>query len=1328
MGSGRPDSEGMSDMARTLRRKSALSRLFTTYLTLVVVVMFTGIAGAVPVSVAEESAPESAVSTATPEPVVEQPEDAPPEEPSVLDAPDEEAAPVEQGDIAPLAAAFSFGAMKISPTLAEPGTGIGVRFFQGYNRWSSWTTGNLGKNYEEGDWVPYRLILRNTGTQDASPLDLIFGLDHFNSGKNAVMFESTSGWGYRIYDSEPVSGDPDTPPAGLIPLSPMPKDAGVQGSAPVIKSTIPTGSFVIPAGKYAIVYFKAKLAMTLQWMPLQGSYGAGGYPGSSGQGYLLMAGGKKTVPLPSVIVPGGDITVFKFFDTDKDGVKDGNETRFLPGWDIHLSNGQTLSTKTTDANGRAFFDYLPPGTYYVSETLKDGWQSNTAQPIAVIVGRGESKTAYIGNFELTPSLAIDKTTTTPSYSAVGDVIHYSYKVTNDGEVTLSAPWAVLDDTVVGVIDVSGAPATLAPGKHFTVTASYSVTQADIDAGFVTNIAYATGTYGKRTVTSPTDSVTVLGVQRPALTLLKKAAPATYDAVGDVITYTYTLTNTGNVTLSGPFSVTDDKATVVPDNPALMALAPGASATFSASYTITQADLDAGSVTNTARGKGFYGDDEVLSNFDDETVTADQRPALTLLKKAAPATYDAVGDEITYTYTLTNSGNVTLSGPFTVEDDKATTSRVGVVPDPDVLAPGDDITFTATYVITQADLDAGSVKNVAQGFGYFGEDKVESNEDDETVAAVPDPKLTLLKKAAPATYDAVGDVITYTYTLTNTGNVTLSGPFSVTDDKATVVPDNPALMALAPGASATFSASYTITQADLDAGSVTNTARGKGFYGDDEVLSNFDDETVTADQRPALTLLKKAAPATYDAVGDEITYTYTLTNSGNVTLSGPFTVEDDKATTSRVGVVPDPDVLAPGDDITFTATYVITQADLDAGSVKNVAQGFGYFGEDKVESNEDDETVAADQNPAIDIVKLTNGEDDLLVATGADVTWSYLVTNTGNVTLSDIVVTDDVIGEIGTIDELAPGEGETLYSYGTAEAGAYENVGTASGTPPMGDDVSDSDDSSYFGASPAIDVEKSVSSALVLEGESVTYTFVVRNTGNVPLYDVTVVDDHLGSIASIPMMEVDKERTFTATAAITEPTTNIVVATGVDGVGQEVSDSDEAFVDIDKPLSFPPDLTIKKSADRTTADPGDVITYTVVVKNIGGEPATDYVVEDTFDQRYLVVVDAAGGTMSNGKITWNFAGPLAFGQTQTITYKLMVVETMPDGRTELDNTAVVILDDDVDTTNNTSTWRVTVDVEEPFLPFTGANLLGLLALAGATGLVGAEMRRRSRRAA
>ena len=68
-------------------------------------------------------------------------------------------------------------------------------------------------------------------------------------------------------------------------------------------------------------------------------------------------------------------------------------------------------------------------------------------------------------------------------------------------------------------------------------------------------------------------------------------------------------------------------------------------------------------------------------------------------------------------------------------------------------------------------------------------------------------LRITKSASPTTYFAAGQVITYSYVITNSGNVTLNGPFTITDDKATV----------------TCTASHTVTQADIDAGSFLNAA-------------------------------------------------------------------------------------------------------------------------------------------------------------------------------------------------------------------------------------------------------------------------------------------------------------------------------------------------------------------------------------------------------------------------------------------------------------------------------------------------------------------------
>ncbi len=217
-----------------------------------------------------------------------------------------------------------------------------------------------------------------------------------------------------------------------------------------------------------------------------------------------------------------------------------------------------------------------------------------------------------------------------------------------------------------------------------------------------------------------------------------------------------------------------------------------------------------------------------------------------------------------------------------------------------------------------------------------------------------PALTLTKSASPSTYDTVGQVIVYTYVVKNTGNVTLNGPFTVSDDKATDE-SCPATASLAPGASVTCSASYTISQADLDASSVTNTATATNGT----VTSDPATATVYAVGHPILSLVKTATPANYDHVGQTISYSYVVKNIGNVALSAPFAVTDDKAT---VTCPQTPNPLPVGSSITCSASYAITQADLDAGSVTNHASATAKYGANTVTSNNAQATVNATQNP------------------------------------------------------------------------------------------------------------------------------------------------------------------------------------------------------------------------------------------------------------------------------------------------------------------------------------------------------------------------------
>ncbi|WP_258037815.1 MULTISPECIES: DUF11 domain-containing protein [unclassified Streptomyces] len=203
----------------------------------------------------------------------------------------------------------------------------------------------------------------------------------------------------------------------------------------------------------------------------------------------------------------------------------------------------------------------------------------------------------------------------------------------------------------------------------TCTGTYTVTDADGLAGSVTNTALAHGTTpGGTTVDSPPDSRTIGVATSLALSLTKSADDSRLYEVGDQVTYTYTVTNSGDGTLTG-IPVVDDRATGITCQ--ATTLAPGASTTCTGTYTVTEQDAGLGNVTNIAFARGQSGDTTVESPPDSARVdVVTNRPALRLEKSVDDSRPYRVGERITYTYTVANTGNTELSD-VTVVDDRVT---------------------------------------------------------------------------------------------------------------------------------------------------------------------------------------------------------------------------------------------------------------------------------------------------------------------------------------------------------------------------------------------------------------------------------------------------------------------------------------------------------------------------------------------------------------------------------------------------------------------------------------------------------------------------------
>ncbi|WP_146145326.1 DUF7507 domain-containing protein [Microbacterium timonense] len=599
------------------------------------------------------------------------------------------------------------------------------------------------------------------------------------------------------------------------------------------------------------------------------------------------------------------------------------------------------------------------------------------------------------------SITLTKRATPTVATRPGDVISYEFDITNTGNVSLSAP--SVTETAFSGTGARPAPVcpsgAFIPGATVTCTATYPLTQADVDAGTVTNTATASAAApsGPNPV-SQVSSATVTIPAGPSLSIDKTAEVAGEGVAGDVVTYSFEVTNTGNVTVGQigidetAFSGTGSLSAIVCDDAALGA---GASTTCEATYTLTQADVNVGAVTNTAVATGIRSGTatEVVSLPDAAEVQTLSAADISLQKSVISGTVTSAGDVVTYAFLITNTGTVDLANPTVTETAFTGSGTAPVVTcPPAVLAPQETVTCNATYTVTQADVDAGSIGNTATASATAptGIAAPISDPSSATVTIEPAPALSLVKSASPSgeVDFAAGQVITYSFVVTNTGNVTLEdvtvdeGEFSGTGTLPAPTCEAGAA-SLAPDAQVVCETQYTLTQEDIDAGSVTNAATATADPPGPTPPPRSPSSEVTIPQiaDPALALVKATETGSITAIGQVVDYTFRVTNTGNATLTDLTVVE---GSFTGVGMLTAPvcpsSTLLPGEVTVCTAAYTVVEGDLTGEPLVNTATARATSGDGSaVESGPS--TARVD-----DVFDLPAGE---MAATGGGIAWGVV---------------------------------------------------------------------------------------------------------------------------------------------------------------------------------------------------------------------------------------------------------------------------------------------------------------------------------------------------
>jgi uncharacterized repeat protein (TIGR01451 family) len=823
----------------------------------------------------------------------------------------------------------------------------------------------------------------------------------------------------------------------------------------------------------------------------------------------------------------------------------------------------------------------------------------------------------------TPGIVVTKACPTQPV-APGQLFAFSGSVRNTGNVTLTNIVVVNNQPAAGTVVLT--VASLDPGAVTNFTGSYVAP----NNCSVTDTLTVTGRSVCGVAVTNTASATCPVTSTPGI-VVTKACPTQPVAPGQLLTYSGSVSNTGSVTLTNTVVVNNQPApgTVVF---IVSSLRPGEVAYFNGSY-LVPTNICSVTDTLTVTGQSICG--VTVTNTASATCPVTTTPAI-VVTTSCPITPVGQGGILTYSGTVSNAGNITLTNIIVVNN----WPYSSVIFTATSLAPGATTNFTASYVVP-GNCCVALMWVVASGQGCNG--VTVTGTGSGTCTVLTSPSIVVTKVCVPTmkwgrpVLLRPGDLLTYSGTVCNNGNTTLYN-VTVVDNQ----PVNNTLIigpiALAPGECQSYTGSYTVPP-DFCGGD-TVTASGLDLCLGTPVTNSVTATCPVAPYSPRIVVTKRC-PEQPSQHGGQVIYSGTVSNAGNVTLINVFVVDNQP---SNNAPVIGPIILAPGAVWNFTGRYTAPPVCCTTTDTLTAS------GQDRCSGSNVTATATAIcpmlYTPGIALVQtcppnLTNG---------GVYNFSGFVTNTGDAILTNVLVFSSQAGQnlplLGPLD-LVPGQRQQYSGSVVPSNTCAVTITVTSQETCKGTWITNTTSCPVL-STPQITVTLACPAVPPANGGLITYTGTVSNPGNVTLNNVTVVNSQSGTVLTVPSLAPGASTNFTASFTTSIDACSVsstVIATGSDNCTHMVTNTASATC-----LGInTAGIKVTKVCPAQPVSPGQLLTFSGSVSNTGNVTLTNIIVwnnRPAANTLVFIVASLAPGAVTN--FTGSYVAPTNCSVTDTLT--------------------------------------------------------------------------------